>query len=417
MFHRRVLLRVMVGVGVGLSSGAAKADVRLQGAGATFPAPLYQRWVAEYQRVRPDVKIDYQSIGSGGGIKGITDSTVDFAGSDAPMSKKEIAAAGGADNIVQVPSCAGGVVPAYHVPDVKTELKFTGEVLADIYLGKINKWNDPRIAAINPGVTLPDLAITPVWRTDGSGTNYVFTHYLATQSDAFVQAVGVGKSVRWPLGQGGKGNEGVAQVLQLTPGAIGYVEQNYADKNNIAYGSVRNRNGKFIKASPETVSTAGAGAVAQLNGHVLAANLWDRAGEDAYPIASFTYLIVCKNLKNVKTREQAQALVDFLAWATHGRQQYAPPLDYAPLAGRIHGVNMIVPQGKSHRAHRALRLRQEHPPPQYQPPQRPCRKCPYRRRDPLPRPEHLRPAHRCHRTPQVPRHGLPKIQPVSDEHL
>lgn len=203
---------------VASSFGTAHAEIRIQGAGATFPAPLYERWIAEYQKVAPDVKIDYQAIGSGGGIKGITDKTIDFAGSDAPMSKKEFAAAGGAENFVEVPSCAGGIVPAYNVPGVDKDINFTGEILASIYMGKINNWNDPALAKINPDIKLPELAITPAWRTDGSGTNYVFTNYLATQSKDFTSSIGIGKQVKWPVGSGGKGNAGVAQVVQGTKG-------------------------------------------------------------------------------------------------------------------------------------------------------------------------------------------------------
>ena len=224
-------------------SMAVAAEVRLQGSGATFPQPLYERWVGEFEKKHPDVKIDYQGIGSGGGIKNITQKTVDFAGSDAPLSKSEIEGLGGEANIVEIPSCSGGVVMAYNIPGVKTELNFSGPVLADIYMGRVNKWNDPQIAKLNPGVQLPALAITPVYRTDGSGTNYVFTNYLATQSKQFGSSIGTGKEVKWPLGQGGKGTAGVAQVIQQTNGSIGYVEQNYADKNNILYGTVQNKNG------------------------------------------------------------------------------------------------------------------------------------------------------------------------------
>ena len=326
------LIRNRILAVVALSAAVASADMRLQGAGATFPNPLYQRWVAEYQKAHPDVKIDYQSIGSGGGVKGITQKVVDFAGSDAPLSKSEIEALGGPDKVVQVPSCAGGVVPAYNVPGVAQELKFTGAVIADIYMGRINKWNDQRLAQLNPGAKLPSLPITPAYRTDGSGTNFVFTNYLATQSKTFAATVGTGKSVKWPLGQGGKGNEGVAQVIEQTPGAIGYLEQNYADKNHIAYGPVQNKSGKFVKASPKTVSSAGSGAASALKGHILAADIWNQSGDDAYPIASFTYLIVYRDLNNIKSKEQAQALTDYLWWATHDGQKYAEDLDYAPLA-------------------------------------------------------------------------------------
>jgi phosphate transport system substrate-binding protein len=331
-------------------SGAAMADTRLQGAGATFPAPLYFRLVAEFQKSHPDLKIDYQSIGSGGGIKGITDATVDFAGSDAPMSKKELDACN--NNIVQIPSCAGGVVPAYNLPGVKGDVKFTGAILAEIYLGKITKWNDPKIAAVNEGVELPPLTITPVWRTDGSGTTYVWTNYLATQSEPFKTSVGTGKQVKWPIGQGGKGNEGVAQALQLTKGAIGYVEQNYANKNGIAYGAVKNVAGKFVKSTPEAVSAAGAAAAATMKAPVLAANLWNQPGDDAYPIASLTYLIVYKDLKNVKSSAEAQALVDFLWWTTHEGQKFTSELDYAPLAPAVQkqvegALEMLTFSGKA----------------------------------------------------------------------
>ncbi|HXE51995.1 MAG TPA: phosphate ABC transporter substrate-binding protein PstS [Tepidisphaeraceae bacterium] len=308
------------------------ADVRLQGAGATFPQPLYERWVAEYQKLHPDVKIDYEGIGSGGGIKSITQKTVDFAGSDAPLAKSEIAGMGGDEKVVEIPSCSGGVVPAYNVPGVNAELKFSGPVLAEIYMGLINKWNDPKISQLNLGVNLPDLPITPAWRTDGSGTNFVFTNYLATQSQEFRNSIGTGKQVKWPVGQGGKGNQGVAQIVQTTNGAIGYLEQNYADKNNIQYGAVQNRAGKFVKASPQTVSLAGEGAVGQMKGLVVHANIWDQSGPETYPIASFTYLIIYKDLENIKSRAQAQALVDFLWWATHGGEKFASDLDYAPLS-------------------------------------------------------------------------------------
>jgi phosphate transport system substrate-binding protein len=316
-------------------SVASAEDIRLQGAGATFPAPLYARWVSEYQKLHADTMIDYQGIGSGGGIKGITEKTIGFAGSDAPMNHKELDAAGGADNIIEIPSCAGGVVPTYNVPGVTQDLHFTGAVLADIYMGKITKWNDAKLAGINPGVNLPDLTITPVWRTDGSGTNFVFTNYLATQSSDFKDSIGTGKAVKWPLGQGGKGNDGVAAVVQSTQGAIGYNEQNYADKNHIQYGAVQNKDGKFIKASPAAVSAAGAGAVDSMKGNILAANIWDQPGADSYPIASFTYLIVYKDLNNVKSVEQAQALVNFIWWATHDGQKYCSDLDYAPLAAAV----------------------------------------------------------------------------------
>jgi phosphate transport system substrate-binding protein len=316
-------------MGLTVACGAALAEVRMQGAGATFPAPIYQRWVAEYQKAHPEVQIDYQAIGSGGGIKGITEKTVDFGASDAPMTAKELAAAGG--DIVQIPTVAGSVVIAYNVPGVSQQLKFDGPTIADIYLGKITKWNDPKIAALNPGVQLPDLAITPVHRTDGSGTNFIFTNYLATQSQEFKEKVGTGKSVEWPGGQGGKGSDGVTQIVQGTRGALAYVEIAYAHQNKIPNALLKNKDGEFVDASPETVSAAGEGAVSQM-GKTLAVNIWNQPGKTAYPIASFTYILVHRDLSYVKDPAKAKALVGFLKWATTDGEKLAAELDYAPLS-------------------------------------------------------------------------------------
>lgn len=313
---------------------AAGEDVRLQGAGATFPNPLYQRWVAEFQKSHPNVKIDYQSIGSGGGIKAITEKTVHFAGSDAPLNKKELQAIG-AENVVQIPTTAGAVVPAYNVPGLQKPLQFTGELIADIYQGKISKWNDPKIATLNQDVKLPDLAITPAWRSDGSGTTFVFTSYLTTQSEEFKGSIGSGKQVQWPVGQGGKGNEGVAAAVQGTAGAIGYIELNYAVANKISFGSVKNQAGKFIVASPETVSAAGATAAANLSGSLLAANIWNQTGDDAYPISGFSYIIFYKDLSNAKSETEAKAFIDFLTWAASDGQKLAGEMTYAPLADGV----------------------------------------------------------------------------------
>ncbi len=306
------------------------AATRLQGAGATFPAPFYKRLVVVYEQSHPDVLIDYQSIGSGGGIKAITDQTVDFCASDAPMNKKELAAAGGAENVVEIPACAGGIVPIYNVPGVTTPLNFSGELLADIYLGKVSVWNDPAIGKLNPDVHLPELFITPVWRTDGSGTNFIFTNYLSTRSENFAFTVGLGKQVQWPFGQGGKGNEGVTAVVQQTEGGLGYVEQSYADNNQLVSGAVQNKDGKFVRASPQSVSKAGADADFGKTENLLAAEIWNQSGPEAYPIASFTYLIVRKDLKNLSSHEAAQNLADFLWWATHDGQRFAAELGYAP---------------------------------------------------------------------------------------
>jgi phosphate transport system substrate-binding protein len=314
--------------------GAAFGDVHIQGGGATFPAPLYQRWVTAYQAAHPDVKIDYQAIGSGGGITGIKDKTFDFAGSDAPMNKKEMAGVGGPDSVVEVPSCAGAVVLAYNLPDLKDELKLDGPTMAGIFMGKITNWNDPAIKSLNPGLDLPDMPITTVHRTDGSGTNYVFTHYLATQSDDFKQTVGIGKQVQWPVGQGAGQNVGVAGVVKQTKGAIGYIELAYAIQNNIPFALLKNKDGNFVKASPDTVSQAGEGALAQMD-KSLAVSIWNQSGKDAYPISSFTYLIVYKDMSGLNDQTKAKALADFLKWAVTDGEKLAPQLDYAPLSDGV----------------------------------------------------------------------------------
>jgi phosphate transport system substrate-binding protein len=348
---RRSALVTTVSIGLAFTAAAASAQTNLNGAGATFPEPVYQKWIADYTKAHPNVKINYTGIGSGGGIKGITDKTLDFAGSDAPLNAKELQGMGGEEKVVQVPSVAGGVVPAYNLPGVKQELKFTGEMIADIFLGKISKWDDAAIAKLNPGVQLPNTAITPAWRTDGSGTTYVFTNYLATQSKDFRNRVGVGKAVKWPAGAGGNGNAGVAAVIKNVPGALGYLEQQYASGNNIPFGAVQNADGEFVKATPDGVSKAGEGAAESLKGHVLAANLWNQKGKGVYPIASFTYLIVYKDLNNIKTREQAQALVDYLWWSTHDGQRSVGAMSYAPLAPAVQkkveeAINTVTFQGQ-----------------------------------------------------------------------
>lgn len=332
-------LRIALVLIVCLSSRLVRADdlpaVEVTAAGATFPQPLYETMIGQFMKLHPNIKINYGGGGSGLGIRGITDGTLNFAASDAPMSAQELDHAGGADDIVQIPSCAGAVVPAYNLPGFTGDLNLTGSVIADIYLGKITNWNDPAIATLNPGVSLPDLAITPAYRSDGSGTTYVWTNYLATQSDDFKSSIGIGKKVEFPLGQGGSGNPGVAAIVKQTPGAIGYIEQNYADKNGILYGLVQNKAGKYIKASPDAVSAAGAGVADSLSGHVLKANIWNQGGDTTYPIASFTYLIAYKDLKSVKSKDQAQAVVDFFWYATHDGQSLAPGLFYAPLAPAV----------------------------------------------------------------------------------
>lgn len=346
--HRAVL---MLGLGLlALTSGAAYLpeaaarglvatersvveDVRLSGAGATFPESLYKRWVVEFQKASPHVQVDYRAIGSSGGIRALTDKTAAFAGSDAPLTKKDMEGFGGEGKVIELPMVAGGLVPAYNVPGVEKPLNFTGAVLADIYLGKITNWNDPRLAELNPGVGLPDLAITPAYRSEGSGTTFVFTSYLCTQSPEFKDAVGSGKQVSWPRGQGGQGNPNVAAIVAQTRGAIGYVEQNYATMNKIAFGAVKNAHGEFVLASPERVAKATASAFdkPREDGRLIA-NVWNAPDAGAYPISALTYIMVYSDLGNLKSRDEAAGLVQYLRWCLNEGQSSASTLDYAPLA-------------------------------------------------------------------------------------
>ena len=314
---------------------ASARDIRIEGAGATFPTPLYERWIAEYGKLHPDVMIDYQSIGSAGGLRALADGSIEFAGSDFTPSRSDIAKLGGSEKVVVFPTCAGAVVPAYNVPSVTRDLNFSGEVLADLYLGKITRWNDPRIVALNPEARLPDLHIVPVYRTDGSSTNDLFTSYLAACSDEFRSKIGTGKQVEWPIGTGGKGCEGQVGVVRQTEGAIAYVQLSYATTEGIAFGAVENEGGKFLKATPNAVAAAGDAAAGNMSGSLLAGPIVRQAGADVYPIAAFTYIVLRKDMSNCKNREQAQAVLDFLSWAIHDGQKDAAELDYAPLGAAV----------------------------------------------------------------------------------
>lgn len=315
-----------------VGSTFAMGQARLNGAGATFPAPLYKQWIADYHSAHPDVEIDYQAKGSGAGITGITDKTVDFAGSDAPMSEKELAKATG---IVEIPSTAGGVAIAYNLPGFTGDLKLTGPIVADIFLGNITKWNDPKIAAVNTGATLPDTAIAPIVRGDKSGTTFVFTSYLATQSNDAKDVIGVDKTGNWPVGQKGEKSDGVTQLLQNTKGGIAYIEENYADKNHLSVAQLQNKAGKFVLPTADAVSAAASAAAAKMSGDQLTASIWNQDGDNSYPIATFTYLIVYKDLAYVKDAAKAKALVDFLTWATTEGQTKAATLDYAPVGDDV----------------------------------------------------------------------------------
>jgi phosphate transport system substrate-binding protein len=302
--------------------------MKINGAGATFPNPIYQKWFSEYNKAHPNVEINYQSIGSGGGIQQVTKETVFFGASDATMTDEQLKSAPG--HLMHFPTVLGAVVPVYNVPGA-TDLKFNGPMLADIYLGKITKWNDPAIAKLNPGVKLPTTDITVVHRAEGSGTTFIFVDYLSKVSPEFKTKVGVNASVNWPAGVGGRGNEGVSGLVSQTPGAIGYVELIYAIQNKIAYGSVQNAGGEFIKASVDAVTKAAAGASANMPAD-FRVSITNAPGQGVYPISSFTWILLYEDAKD---KGQARTMVDFMKWALSDGQKYCADLGYAPLPASV----------------------------------------------------------------------------------
>jgi phosphate transport system substrate-binding protein len=304
------------------------AQTKLNGAGATFPNPIYSKWFNEYHNQHPDIEINYQSIGSGGGIRQVTAGTVDFGATDGPMTDEQLASA--KFKIIHLPTVLGSVVPAYNIPGFKGELKFTPDVIAGIYLGKIASWNDPAIAKANPGISLPNQAIIVVHRSDGSGTTYIFTDYLSKVSGEWRDSVGKGTSVRWPTGLGAKGNEGVAGMVRQMDGAFGYVELIYALQNNISFGSVKNASGNFVKASLES-TTAAAASMKALPAD-FRVSITNPPGKDAYPISSFTWLLIPADWKD-KAKEKI--IVDFLNWMLDQGQTMTADLNYAPLPDAV----------------------------------------------------------------------------------
>ena len=308
--------------------GGGSGTVSLQGAGATFPNPLYQKWLSEYGKLHSNIRIDYQSIGSGGGIKQLKEQTVDFGASDAPMKDEDLKSAPGA--ILHIPTVLGAVVITHNLQGV-TQLRFSPEVIADIFLGKIKKWNDPKIAADNPGVTLPANDITVVHRSDGSGTSAVFTDYLSKVSAEWKEKVGSGTSPSWPIGIGGKGNEGVTGQVKNTPNTIGYVELAYAVQNKLPVAQIKNASGSFVEPSIDAVSAAAAASAANMP-EDLRLSITNASGAQAYPISSYTYILVYKEQKDAA---KGKALVDFLWWGIHDGENFAKELQYAPLPADI----------------------------------------------------------------------------------
>ena len=319
-------------LGFALLAVLAAAPLRAQNinaAGATFPYPIYSKWFDEYHKLHPKVQINYQSIGSGGGIRQLLDKTVDFGASDGPMTDEQLKQAG--FKILHFPTVLGAAVPSYNIPGVTTELKFTPEALAGIYLGKVTKWNDPAIAGVNPGVKLPAEDIVVLHRSDGSGTTYIWTDYLSKVSSEWQSKVGRNTSVNWPVGLGGKGNEGVAGLLKQTPYAVGYVELIYAIQNNLSYGLVKNVSGEYVKASLAGVSAAAAGAAKAMPDD-FRVSITNAPGKAAYPISSFTWLLIPAQIQDPAKKT---AIKDFLAWMMTSGQQDCEPLAYAKLPKEV----------------------------------------------------------------------------------
>lgn len=311
---------------VGERASADTTEVSLNGAGATFPYPLYSKWMSEYNKRHPNIKINYQSIGSGGGIRQILAGTVDFGASDAPMNAAELSKA--PRTLHHIPATLGGVAVAYNVEGV-SELRLTSDALASIYLGDITKWNDPKLVEANPGASLPDLNITVIYRSDGSGTTAVFSDYLAKVSSGWKARVGVGKSLKWPRGLGAKGNEGVTGQVKTTKGAIGYLELAYAIQSKLSAAAIENPAGQFVAPSIEAISAAAAGAALPAS---LTASITNSEGKGAYPIASYSYLLVYEETNDAV---KAEALAKFLWWASHDGQKLAADLHYAPLPAAV----------------------------------------------------------------------------------
>lgn len=338
---RRALLRVAAGSfliavapacgrdsggGSGGLPGQKPSGGAITGAGATFPYPLYTKWISEFEKARPGARINYQSIGSGGGIRQITERTVDFGASDTPMTDEQMAKAPG---IVHLPTCLGAVALAYNLEGHLRGLKLSPEAVAGIFLGEIKRWDDPAIARDNPGVALPDKKITIVHRSDGSGTTKLFTTWLSAQSPAWAKGPGAGMSVAFPIGLGAKGNEGIAGQVASTPGAVGYVELVYAVQNKLAYAAVKNAAGAFVEPTPESVTAAGEAAEMpeDLRGSAVGG-----ASPAAYPIAGFSYVLLYKKQADAA---RGRALVSFLSWAAHDGQAFAEPLSYARLPASV----------------------------------------------------------------------------------
>ena len=329
MLKRRLILALFTVLAIAGIGRSGHADLLINGAGATFPYPIYSKWFDVYAKENPGIKFNYQSIGSGGGIRMLSNHTVDVGASDAPLTDQQLSDAPG--KILHFPSVMGAVVIAYNIPGFTGTLRLTGPLVADIFGGKVTKWSDDKIRALNPGAALPDQDIVVCHRSDGSGTSYIFTDYLSKVSSAWASDPGKGTAVKWPIGLGGKGNEGVTALVQQTPGAIGYVELIYALNNHIPYAELQNKAGNWVPASLAGVTAAAASAAGSMPSD-FRVSITDAPGADAYPISSFTYLIVYQKQTNKEIGDQIKK---FLGWAVTDGQKYVPDLKYAPLPAEV----------------------------------------------------------------------------------
>ena len=329
MHKRRLITALFIVLAIAGIGRSGFADQLINGAGATFPYPIYSKWFDVYAKENPGIKFNYQSIGSGGGIRMLSNRTVDVGASDAPLTDEQLSEAPG--KILHFPSVMGADVIAYNLPGFTGKLRLTGSVIADIFMGKITKWDDDKIKALNPGAAIPSTDIVVCHRSDGSGTTYIFVDYLSKVSPSWASDVGKGTSVKWPAGLGGKGNEGVTALIQQTPGAIGYVELIYALNNHIPYAVIQNKAGNWVEASLDGVTAAAASVAGNMPAD-FRVSITNAPGGDAYPISSFTWLLVYQKQSNKETGEQ---IVKFLHWALTDGQKYAPDLKYAPLPAEV----------------------------------------------------------------------------------
>jgi len=329
MHKRRIITVLLLVLAVAGIARSGFADLLINGAGATFPYPIYSKWFDVYAKENPGIKFNYQSIGSGGGIRMLSNRTVDVGASDAPLTDQQLSDAPA--KILHFPSVMGAVVIAYNLPGFAGTLRLTGPVIADIFAGKITKWDDDKIKALNTTVAIPSTDIVVCHRSDGSGTSYIFTDYLSKVSSSWSSDPGKGTSVKWPAGLGGKGNEGVTALIQQTPGAIGYVELIYALNNHIPYAEIQNKAGNWVQATLDGVTAAAASAAGNMPDD-FRVSITDAPGANAYPISSFTWLLVYQKQTN---KETGQQIVKFLQWALTDGQKYAPELKYAQLPAEV----------------------------------------------------------------------------------